>query len=114
MKRIPANALPGFKETDVDVSVGFGVHLSEIDGSDYVVNDSHGLMVGLMAHDHGDVIALTQYRRAKTRPFGMGMMHTLSVECARDTAAALIELADRLEASATEQAQAALRKAAGR
>lgn len=115
MKRIPISAMPSFKDAEVNQSsIAFGSHVSDIDGVDYLVNDSHGLMIGLMAHDHGNVIALTLYRQATIAPFGMGMLHTLTVEHARDTAAALIELADQLEAAATEQAQAALRKAAGR
>ena len=91
-------------------------YLMETAGENYCVFQAEGIAVGTdMNEDRPVGLTVLLYVRGRDR-LGVGrcVEYKPSAEHARDLAAQLIAFADEVEAAAKDQADAALRKAAGR
>lgn len=99
-----------------DPAVEIQPHMVEVNGHTFLSMHCNGLNVGSIAVGTGpEQITITLLRAPREgASLGLGLLHTMDPDVARQIAALLLQMAQNQEAGARLAANAALRKAAGK
>lgn len=113
MRGIPRIATDIGPPVESEMARAMGPFLMNIGNHDMIVKDSNHLLTGNVTLGSNTIIVLSLARNPERLPHGMGLMHQLTADEARQIARDLVREADAIEAAAAKAAAAVIAKAAG-